>query len=190
MANSDSPMGLKAVKYLSGAPYNGAGNVYAVAAADANVIAPGDPVIVTGTSTPRGVPYVTRATAGATNRITGVMQGKVSYGQTVIKQDDPVSTRASTLQYVLISDSNDIVYNVQASGTIAVTDISNTFNLLIPASTIDGTSSCELGAATGLATAQVRVLRLHDVENNDIGLNANMEVTINLPTITNDTVGV
>ena len=191
MANSDNPQGLRPIKYLSGAPYNGAGNVYNVAAGDSVIINPGDPVIVTGTADTRGIPTVAKATAGATNRITGVMLS-LTNGESTVLQDSNVSTAASTNQYILVEDNPNVVYDVQMSGALAVTDISNTASLLIPVSTVDGKSQAEVNTATiGTgATDQVRILRLRDVENNEIGTNSNVEVVINLPTTANDIAGV
>lgn len=191
MANSDNPQGLRPVKYLSGAPYNAAGNVYHVAVGDSVVINPGDPVIVTGTADTRGIPDVEKATAGATERITGVMLSKAN-GEGTILQDDPVSTIPSTSQYILVEDNDQVVYDVQVSGAFAVTDVSNTANLLIPVSTIDGKSQAEVNSAAMAAgaTGQVRILRLRDVQNNEVGANANVEVVINLPTTGNDLAGV
>lgn len=191
MANSDSPQGLRPVKYLSGTNYTGAGNVYHVASGDSVVINPGDPVIVKGTSDTRGIPDVSKATAGATNRITGVMISMTN-GEGTVLQDSNVSTTASTSQYILVSDDPNVVYDVQVSGAFAVTDVSNTADLLIPVSTIDGKSQAEVNSsamAVG-ATGQVRILRLRDVENNEVGTNANIEVVINLPTTANDIAGV
>lgn len=191
MANSDNPQGLRPVKYLSGAPYNGAGNVYHVAVGDSVVINPGDPVIVQGTSDTRGIPTVSKSTAGATNRITGVMISKTN-GEGTVLQDDPVSTTPSTSQYIFVSDQPDVVYDVQVSAAFAVTDVSNTANLLIPVSTIDGKSQAEVNssAMAAGATGQVRILRLRDVTDNEVGANANVEVVINLPTTANDLAGV
>ncbi len=112
MANNDNPHGLTPVKYLSGAPYNGAGNVYNVAVGDSVVINPGDPVIVTGTSDTRGIPTVEKAPAGATNRITGVMIS-ITNGEGTVLQDDPLSTIPSTNQYIFVEDNDDVVYTCQ-----------------------------------------------------------------------------
>lgn len=191
MANSDSPQGLRPIKYLSGTNYNGAGNVYNVAVGDSVVINPGDPVIVTGTSDSRGIPTVAKATAGATNRITGVMIS-LTNGEGTVLQDSNVSTTASTNQYIFVEDNPDVVYDVQVSGAFAVTDVSNTANLLIPVSTIDGKSQAEVNSAAMAAgaTGQVRILRLRDLPDNEVGANANVEVVINLPTTANDLAGV
>ena len=41
--------GLTPVRYKSGAPYNGAANLYSVAAGESNNIFIGDPVVISGT---------------------------------------------------------------------------------------------------------------------------------------------
>ncbi len=50
MPNADTPFGLRPVKYRSGAPYNGAANVYTTASGDGTAIYVGDPVVLSGTS--------------------------------------------------------------------------------------------------------------------------------------------
>lgn len=191
MANSDNPHGLRPIKFLSGTNYTGAGNVYNVAVGDSVIINPGDPVIITGTADTRGIPTVAKATAGATNRITGVMISMTN-GEGTVLQDSNVSTTASTNQYIFVEDNPNVVYEVQMSGAFAVTDVGDTASLLIPVSTVDGKSQAEVNTATiGTgATDQVRILRLRDVVDNEVGEFANVEVVINLPTTANDIAGV
>lgn len=182
MANADSPFGLRPVRHRNGAPYNGAGNVYHVASTDTQVIAPGDPVIVTGTADANGIPTVARATAGATNRITGVMLSLADGAGTVL-QDAGVTTTASTSQYILVADDPDLVFHCQASAGLAVTDISSNADLTSAAAS-GGKSQWEIDSTTyGTgATLQVRVLRLALLPNNAIGTNGIAEVMINLHT--------
>jgi hypothetical protein len=52
MANSNAPTGLTPVRYASGAPYNGAANVYFVPASDSTALYIGDPVIMPAPPTP------------------------------------------------------------------------------------------------------------------------------------------
>ena len=73
MANSNAPTGLTPVRYASGAPYNGASNVYYAPASDSNALYIGDPVIIAGSADTDGVPSITIATAGAS--FTGVVVG-------------------------------------------------------------------------------------------------------------------
>jgi len=101
MANANMAFGLRPVRYRSGAPYNGACNPYAVASDYATALAIGDPVVKAGSSI-GPLATVARATAGATNQITGVIVGIVptpsvaangyllaSTGGTVLVADDP-----------------------------------------------------------------------------------------------------
>lgn len=194
MANVDNAFGLRAIRNANGAVYNGSGSLYHVAVGDAQVIAPGDPVIVTGTADTNGIPTVTRASAGATNRITGVMlslnQGKPTLdGVGGFTQDSTQNTVTLTSQYILVEDNPQVTYVAQFAGTLAVTDISTTANLTAAASPADGKSGWEVGAGTGLATGQVRILRTQQTPNNEVGEFAVVEVMVNLPTQANDTVG-
>jgi len=193
MANTDNPFGLRAVRHRNGAPYNGSGSLYHVAASDSQVIAPGDPVVVTGTADTNGVPTVTRATAGDGNLITGVMAGRtngpVNLNDEGIVFDTTLNTTASTEQYILVHDDPDLVFEAQFAGTLAATDISNNANLSAGVA-IEGRSRFEIGAVSALATAQVKILRLvRDVEN-ELGANAKVEVMINQHTQTAGTAGV
>lgn len=195
MANQDSPFGLRPVRQLGGAYVTGNGNIYHVAALDAQVIAPGDPVIVTGESDTKGIPTVTRSTAGATERITGVMMSIANSEQPQldgtggITQDTSQNTVTLTDQYIFVADDPSIVYQAQFAGTLVVGDISSTANLTAGVA-IEGKSTFEVGAVTGLATGQVRILRLVQNPNNEVGEFAKIEVIINLPTTANDLAGV
>ncbi len=182
MANADSPIGLRAIRHRNGAPYSGSGSLYHVAVGDAQVIAPGDPVIVTGTADANGIPTVTRATAGSTNRITGVMISKTP-GEGDLLQDTPLNTVTLTSQYILVEDNPDVVFEVQCDGAFAVTDISDNANLT-SAAAVAGKSQWEVDStsfAVG-ATLQVRVLRIVRRLDNEVGVNASLEVMINLHT--------
>lgn len=197
MANVDNPFGLRPIRDANGAPYSGSGSLYHVAVGDAQVIAPGDPVIVTGTADTSGVPTVTRASAGSTNRITGVMLGITSGnalldGTGSITFDSTLNTVTLTSQFILVEDNPKTVYKVQTDGAFAITDISANANLVAAASPADGKSGWEVDStsfAVG-ATLQVKVLRLVQVEDNEVGANAILEVFINLPTQANDIAGI
>lgn len=190
MANKDSPQGLRPIRHQSGAPYNGSGSLYHVAVGDAQVIAPGDPVIITGTADTNGIPTVTRATAGATNRITGVMIS-ITNGEGGITFDTALETVTLTDQFILVEDDPDVVYAAQMSAAFAVTAISSTANLLAAAS-VSAKSQWEVNSAAVAVgvTGQVQILRLVRDPGNEVGANAMVEVRINLPTLVADGAGV
>ena len=150
MANSDSPFGLRPVRRAGSSYVTGGGNLYNVAAADAQVIAPGDPVVVTGESDANGIPTVTRATAGATERITGVMLGIANGaagldGVGGITFDSSLNTITLTNQYILVEDDPLVTYAAQFAGILVAGDISSTANLTA-AAPIEGKSQFEIGA--------------------------------------------
>lgn len=132
MANVNGAFGLRPVKHLSGAPFNGQLTPYFVASDYATNMFIGDPVVVTGESvTSGGVtrPVVAVATAGATNQITGVCMGfvpnpsvvSVGYGA------------ASTLRVALVADAPDILFEVQGDGAgtpVAIASIGLNINLV------------------------------------------------------------
>ena len=137
MANTDTPMGLVPIRHKSGAPYNGAVNPYYVPSTYATALFVGDPVVKTGTANTAGVkriggnfaigalPEVNKATAGATNRISGVVVGfmpenneSLTYGA------------ASTERIALVADDPDLVFEAQGDDALAVTGIGANANLV------------------------------------------------------------
>lgn len=65
---TNAPFGFSPRRYLNGAPYSGAGNIYYIASDDANAFAIGDPVKSSGTADANGIAGVTLGTAGAAIR--------------------------------------------------------------------------------------------------------------------------
>lgn len=191
MANSNAPSGLKAVRHKNGAPYSGSGSLYYVSSGNASIIAPGDPVVVTGTASSDGVPGVTLATAGSGNRITGVVIGRTN-GDGTLLHDDALALPAATEGWLLVEDDPDVVFEIQCSGSIAATDISTNANLKSGTASALGFSGWEVDStsfATG-ATLQLKVLRLVAREDNALGTNAKVEVMINQHTQTAATAGI
>ena len=65
MANPNTPYGIRPYAYASGAPYNGAVQVYYVPVGNATALYLGDPVsVVTNSSDANGVPTAEIASAG------------------------------------------------------------------------------------------------------------------------------
>lgn len=179
MANVDAPFGLRPVKHVGGAPYNGAGNVYFINAAQ--VVAPGDPVLITGSADTNGIPRVARATAGS--RITGVMIGKTNGAGTLL-QDSTQTTTASVAQYILVCDDPTVIYEIQSDGDLDAGDIGSNTDLTT-ASAVNDQSAWELDSTLHAVTAtlQVRILRIVPNDRNALGAKAVAEVLINLHTM-------
>jgi hypothetical protein len=203
MANNDIRRGLCAVQTLDGTAYNGRLTPYYVPSTYGTALFKGDPVVMNGSANtviyknnkPGTLPVVIRATAGATNRITGVVQGfdmPMSVTDTLSVTYKPANTEA----IVWVSDSPSIIYEIQADSTaaIAVTAMGANANLIYTHSgdTTYGISGAELDTSsiTTDATYQLQILRLVNREDNELGTNAKLLVRINLPTFANDLAGV
>ena len=206
MANTDTPFGLKPIRHKSGAPYNGAFSCYYLPAGTAGSYFIGDPVIKTSTANavaasgpgagtfPIGtLPEIVKATVGTTNRITGVIVGFAPDPDGLGRIYRP----ASTARVVYVADDPDLVFEIQADGTVAVTDIGLNAVLIYTnaGDTNTGRSGAELdtGTTTAMATTvgfQLAIHRLVNRPDNEIGAFAKLEVTINTHTEVNASTGI
>ena len=162
MANISKINGFRPVKHVTGAPYNGQSNIYAVAAGDATALFVGDVVKLAADANVQGVQYVTAHAAGvagtgqpALGVVVGVINtkldpvtGNMSGGS--ISLDTPVYRPASTAQYVLVADSPDLIYEVEATAagsaySFALADVGQNANIFAGAgSTSTGNSAHSL----------------------------------------------
>jgi len=167
------PFGLRPVRYKSGAPYNGAANMYSVPATDASALYIGDPVIIAGSGDADGVSTVALAAAGA--RITGVVVGFAPVpGVTTATGLTRGYRTASTLDNVLVADDPALLFEANEDGVggfLAVTNIGNNVDLVAGAgSTYTKLSGYMLDSSTAATTtAGVRVVGMSQRVNNTIG---------------------
>lgn len=179
MANVDNPYGFWPTRHISGAPYNGQANRYALLAADGTATFVGDLVKIEGTATDDGVPSVEQATAGATNIAGPVIGFEV----------DPTNLQllyrlATTLRYALVCDDPWMLCRAQEDsdgGALTITEVGENADIIVAAgNTTTGISAMEIDSSTHTAnTANVRIIRLYPVSNNAVGTNAQWEVLIN-----------
>lgn len=181
MANVIAPYGLKPVRYLSGAPYNGAFNLYSVAAGYGTAIYVGDPVVDIGTGqTINGGVYKDVQLAATTDVITGVVIGVLP-----TTRDSLTYRAASTQRILMVADDPNLLFECQEQSTgtpLAVDDIgfNISFNAGTP-STYTGLSGLTLKTDTE-ANTNTLALKLFGFVNrpdNAIGLAANWLVRIN-----------
>lgn len=180
MANTNNPEGLKPVRYASGAPYNGACNIYFVPATDATALFVGDPVILAGDADTDGVPTVTRATAAGAGRITGVVVG--------VRNSPTQTTRyrkASDAMYVHVADDPSLLFEIQedaVGGALASTNVGQNVDLIAgTGSTVTGLSGFQADSSTAATTStlQLRIEGFVRRVDNVIGANAKILVRIN-----------
>lgn len=192
MANADTPFGLKPVRHQSGAPYNGAANVYSTATGDGTAIYVGDPVILSGTSqTINGVVYLDVDQAATGDVIMGVVVGVLPE-----TADSLIYRAASTQRRLLVADDPDLIFEIQeVSGGTALTanDAGLNANFVVAAgSTTTGKSGVELNNATEATTntLDLKIVGLVPREDNEIGEHAKWLVRINRHQYGNQVAGI
>ena len=181
MANTDASFGLKPVKMIGGAPYNGGQSRYRIAANYGTSIFQGDMVAqVTGGG-------IEVHADGGTVPIVGVFNGCMytdpTTSEQVFSNFYPASTNASDIIAFIIDDPN-VVFEIQADDTFPVADLFGNFDIVYTSSgsTVTGISGAELDVATG-ATGTSLPLKAIDIsgdpENSDVAsANTNVLVVI------------
>ena len=205
MANTDTPFGLRPIRHRNGAPYNGAVNPYYLPSTYATAMFIGDPVIKTGTSNTAFVhaagvgdfeigtlPEINKATAGDTNRITGVIVGFAPLPTNLSQQYNP----ASTERVALVCDDPDVIFQIQADGAVPAASIGLNAVLIYThsGSTTSGLSGVELDTTSDVPAAdasnQLLILRGANIPGNDVTSTwCKVEVLINQHTENQGTVG-
>lgn len=182
MANADAPFGLRPVRYLSGAPYNGAANKYYVPSSDSTAIYVGGLVKLAGSADADGVASVTGNVATG-NAVLGVVVAVVPD-----TADSLVYRAASTTRYVMVADDPNLVFEIQedsGGAAMAAANVGNTADItgFTGGSTTTGLSSLEIDSSTATAsgdgTEDVLIVGLVQSPDNAIGTNANWLVRLN-----------
>jgi len=189
MANNDTPLGLVPIRHSNGAPYNGAYSEYYIPSTYATALGVGDPVIITGTTNttaymgnvPGTLPEINKSAADS-GYITGVIIGFNLLPTDLTK----TYNAASTERIAYVADDPDLVFEIQEdsdSAALAVTDVGLNAELIFThdVSTTSGKSGVELDSSTKATTAAhlIRITRLINRVDNEIGDHAKWEVTIN-----------
>lgn len=194
MANADSAFGLRPVRYLSGAPYNGAANRYFIPASDIDTAAfIGSVVRLTGGADADGIPVVT-GNVSSGNAVVGVVVGVVP-----VTADSTIYRVNSTARYVLVADDPNLMFEVQedsVGGALAATAAGATCMLagFTTGSAFTGLSGIELDSSNVSETSDtdddVRIISLVQRPDNEIGAHAKWLVRLNVHQYVNAAVGV
>ena len=154
--------GLRPVKSITGALYNGQATVYFAPAANADVIMVGDVVKTAGDArSPTGVQTVARHAGGATEAAVGVVVGILFSGMGDTQNVPPVA------------DDPQLVFEAQTSGaTLATADIGLNAGLSVSAgNTTSGASgmTIDLSAKATTATLPLKLVGFPYRPDNNIG---------------------
>lgn len=185
MANSSNASGLRPIRHRNGAAYQGQTRRYYIPATDGTAVYVGDPVKSAGSADANGVPTVAQAAAGDTIR--GVVVAVEAE-----TRDSLTYRAASTARYVLVCDDPDVVFEIQedsVGGALAAANVGNNADFVVAAgSTVTGRSGVMLDSSTATtSSANLRILRLVQREDNAIGNYAKWEVMINEHELTSTT---
>jgi len=160
MANINAAFGFRAVKHLNGSPYNGQVREYFIPSTDSTAVYIGDVVKIAGSADANGT-----ATVAVVSATTDIPVGVV-----VGFRPDPTNLMnkyrvASTDRYVLVADSPDLIFEVQANGAsgIAAADVGlNASWVAASGSTTTGVSGYMLDSST-VATTNTLALKVMGV---------------------------
>ncbi len=205
MANSDAPFGLRPISHPMGL---GKARVtaYAVASDYSTALFPGDPVIKTSTANAAEVSAmgigtmpvgsmseVEKATAGDANAITGVIVGVAPVSSALDRRYLPADTGG----IVLVNDDPLTEFEIQADGTIAVTQVGLNAVLIYTnaGDTVTGQSGVELDTSSDAPAAdasnQLTILGVVPRTDNEAGsANTKVRVRINNHTEAHGAVGI
>lgn len=212
MANPNTPYGLQLVQIAGQKDYRASLSVYQVAANTTNAIYVGDPVIkVAASADVNGIDGINLATAGTSNRITGVVCGFLGTGTAQLGQPAAASlfglsgtpgpaykpANATAVWYALVCDDPQAVYSVQSNdsgGAPASTVVGKNANLASGSgSAYTGWSGWKLAANQIAATStyQVNILGfLPEIDNLPGSTNAKLLVRLNQSTEVNASTGI
>lgn len=200
--NTDTPFGLRPVRYRDGSPYNGAVNPYYINSSYGTALYIGDPVVkVAGGSNAAAVggfpigtlPEIQKATAGDGNAITGVIVGFAPLPTNLGLQYNT----ASTERVAYVCDDPNVVFEIQADGAIAATDVGLNAVLIYThsGSTVTGRSGAELDTTSDPPAAdasnQLTILRVvNRADNYAATANTKVLVAINQHTELTGAIGI
>jgi hypothetical protein len=188
MANTSRVNGFRPVKHLNGSPYNGQFNLYTIPATDGTAVFVGDLVKLAGSADATGA-YATVERAAAGNPVIGAVVGFVpDYSNLNAAGQYRV---ASTLRYVMVADSPDLIFECESDNggaALAITDVGRAADILVGAgSTTTGQSGMQLDsstAATNTSTFPLKIMGFSPRVDNEIGNYAKALVMINAHQLT------
>ena len=186
MANTDTPMGFKPVKYIDGSPYDGKARVCKVETSETDRIGLYDLVTPAGSGDATGMYMsVTRSAAGEED----ILGSVIGFGDTPYMAFDPDDLNmrygtGSTAYYVWVADDPDLLFLCQddASATLTYANVGENADIAVAnCSTTTGLSAMELDAsdATG-GVANMRIEGFYNDPSNEVGsTHAKLLVRIN-----------
>lgn len=195
MPNVNRPTGFRPVRHFDGSAWNGACEVFAIAAADATTIGIGDLVkavagsdagaFPTGSVTPvvlPGTATITRIAAAADVPV-GVVVGFIP-NYTNLSLPSQFHLASSGLRYALVCIDPTVIYEAQASGTFAAASTvgKNASPTLGAVNTSTGISAMlvDLTTVATTATLTLKIIQVAPKVDYDPADNTNVKLWVSL----------
>lgn len=191
MANKVAPHGFTPLRYLNGAPWTGACNMYYIPSTDGSMFSVGDAVKSAATGDANGIPGVQKA--AGTDTVRGVIIGCLNanpndpslVGSNLDLSLQNIPATKTKGYYVLVVDDPKVVYSIQDDGASALTatacNKNASFTVANPTSPAQVSQSV-LGCATVNTTnsLNLKIMGLVQRADNAFGVNADWAVIFNL----------
>lgn len=188
MANATGIFGLKPVRHITGAPWNGQLVKCYISASYATALFIGDPVLFSATlaeKDPTGkYPTINKSAGTAGTLVRGVIVGFEPDEDDLTKLYSPASTEG----YAFVCMDHDVVYQIRGDGGTTLTKAVPGQNAVMIASTSGSTSTglsgmaLDEGTTTAPNTTQnftLHILNIANRDDNALGDNALYEVLLN-----------
>lgn len=201
MANLQGAYGFAPVRYLNGASWNGAVNMYCIPATDTNMVSPGDAIMSVAGADALGIPFVTKALGTSTVR--GVVVGVLAtipnnasiQGTTLDLAAQNIPSTKSRAYYVLVADDPKIVFKLKDDGVTGLTSAAvgknATFTVANPtAPQQDSASSLNTASPATTASLNLKILGLAQDGKTTFGAYADWLVMFNQHELNGNTTGV
>ena len=188
MANATNYWGLRPVKHISGAPWNGVTEKCYISSSYATALYIGDPVTIDNEADDAEATAMYNTIEKATVTDGGVIYGViVSFDEIDGVDHDKVYNPASTERYANVCVDPTVVYHIRGCGGGTPTSLFPFLNAVMiagTASTITGLSGVKLDEGTTTAPSAnqsnpLLILRAANLPDNALGDNCVWEVLIN-----------
>lgn len=201
MPNLNAPRGFVPVRYLNGAAWNGATNLYFIPQADGSVYSPGDAVKSAAGGDANGVPAIAKAAGTDTLRgiITNILVAAPNNPSLVGSTLDLTTLQAPATKakgyYALVVDDPAVLFELQDDGLNALTasacNKNASFTVANPSSPQQNSASVlNTGSVATTQALNLRIVGLAPRDDNAFGVNAKWLVKINQHELEGNTAGV
>lgn len=201
MANLNAPRGFVPSRYLNGAAWNGATNLYVIPQADGSVYSPGDAVKSAANADANGIPAIAKAAGTDTVRgvIVGILVANPNNPSLVGTVLDLTVQQAPATKlkdyYALVVDDPAVLFEIQDDGlnvlTATAANKNASFTVANPSSPQQNSASVlNTGSVATTQALNLRIMGLMQRDDNAFGQYAKWVVKFNQHELEGNTAGI